>query len=217
MSILTTWPFPSPKPPENSPFWLDSFSFALHCFANVKLSNLVYLFSLPLVLLILQLFSMILPSHSFFLLPHVSSFLPLYSSNLTFVYPSCLSHLSLLIKQFYTLDSLHWLLIPKSPFLFKILSWSIPRILKHACPSQLKDEATSSSPEVKPRWPMKLYLCLGGFPLTLLTTFSTISVCWVVELCVCMMMLDFMTLFELVPWSECWCIVGPISAMTSVT
>jgi hypothetical protein len=115
--------------------------------------------------LILQLFSMILPSHSFFLLPHVSSFFPLYSSNLTFVYPSCLSHLSLLFKQCYTLDSLHWLLIPNSPFLFKILSWSVPRILKHAYPSQLKDEDTSSSPKVEPRWSMKAMPMLRRIPI----------------------------------------------------
>jgi hypothetical protein len=30
---------------------------------------------------------------------------------------------------------------------------------------------------------------------------------WSVELCVCMMMLGFMTLLVLVLWSECWCIV----------
>jgi hypothetical protein len=164
MSILTTWPFPFPKPPWELTFltWLLFICTSLFC--ECELSNLVYLFSLPLDILILQLFSIILPSHSFFLLPLVSSFLPLYSSNLTSVYPSCLSHLTLLFKQCDTLDSLHWLLIQKSPFLFKILSWSVPCILKHACPSQLKDEATSSSPEVEPRWSMKAMPMLRRIP-----------------------------------------------------
>jgi hypothetical protein len=56
MNILTPWPSFSSIPFHNSPFWLDSFSFARHCFANVKLSNLVCLFSLPLDLLILHSF-----------------------------------------------------------------------------------------------------------------------------------------------------------------
>jgi hypothetical protein len=47
MNILTTWPFSFPKPPWELTFVTYSFSFALHCFANVKLSNLVYFSSPP--------------------------------------------------------------------------------------------------------------------------------------------------------------------------
>jgi hypothetical protein len=82
------------------------------------------------------------------------------------------------------LDSLHWLLIPKSPFLFKILSSFMPRTPKHACSSHPNKGAINSSPEVKPSRSKKLCACLGGSPLTLLTTFSTVFVCWVVEFCV---------------------------------
>jgi hypothetical protein len=57
--------------------------------------------------------------------------------------------------------------------------------------------------------------CLGGSPLTLLTMFSTVFVYWMVQLCVCMMMLAFMTLIDSFLCSECWCIVGLIFAMTS--
>jgi hypothetical protein len=49
------------------------------------------------------------------------------------VCPSFLSYISLLFKQCYTLDSLPWFLIPKSPFRFKKtlddpwhVQWSIP-------------------------------------------------------------------------------------------
>jgi hypothetical protein len=76
----------------------------------------------------------------FFRLPHVFSFSPPYSFNLSFVYPFCLSYLSLLFKQFYTLDSLHWLLIPKPPSNSKSLdgplhlSYSLPESSEEVVP-----------------------------------------------------------------------------------
>jgi hypothetical protein len=59
---------------------------------------------------------------------------------------------------------------------------------------------------------------LGGYPLTILTTCSIVPLAmpWLVEFDACMMMLGFMTLFVLVLWSECWCVVDLISAMISV-
>jgi hypothetical protein len=132
-------------------------------------------------------------------------------------------HLSYHISPYFSNNAILWIL--SLDFWFqsllsdskKNIGWSMPCTMKHTYPSHPNKGAINSSPEVKPRRPKKLRACLGGSPLTLLTTFSTVSVCWVVELCVCLMMLGFMTLFELVPWSECWCIVDPISAMTSVT
>jgi hypothetical protein len=122
-----------------------------------------------------------LPSHLFFPLPHVYSFLPIYSFNLSFVCPSFLSYISLLFKQFYTLDSLPWFLTPKSPFWFKkkILGWSMPCTMKHTFPSHPNKGAINSSPEVKPRWLMKLCPCLRGYPLTLLTTCSIVPLNYV--------------------------------------
>jgi hypothetical protein len=37
----------------------------------------------------------------------------------------------------------------------------------------------------------------------------------VVELCVCMMMLGFMTLIDLSLCYDCWCVVGLLPTMTS--
>ena len=62
----------------------------------------------------------------------------------------------------------------KVSFLIQIPKWSMPCILKHACPSHQKNEATRSSLEDKPLWSMKLCPCLGGYPLTLLTTSSIV-------------------------------------------
>ena len=47
-------------------------------------------------------------------------------------------------------------------------------ILKHACPSHQKNEATRSSLEDKPLWSMKLCPCLGGSHLTPLTACSIV-------------------------------------------
>ena len=62
----------------------------------------------------------------------------------------------------------------KVSFLIQIPKWSMPCILKHACPSHQKNEATRSSLEDKPLWSMKLCPCLGGYPLTPLTTISIV-------------------------------------------
>jgi hypothetical protein len=43
----------------------------------------------------------------------------------------------------------------------------MPRTLKQAYPSHMNKEAINSSPEVKPRWLMKLCPCLGGYPMTI--------------------------------------------------
>jgi hypothetical protein len=93
---------------------LDSFSFALHCFVNVKLPNLVYLCCLPLDLLMLHSFSIhylidrihysLIPSFPY--LMFILSYLFILLTYLS-VYPSCLSYLSFHLKQCYTLDSLH--------------------------------------------------------------------------------------------------------------
>jgi hypothetical protein len=56
----------------------------------------------------------------------------------------------------------------------------MPCTMKHTCPSHPHSRAINSSPEVKPWWLKKVFLCLG-FSLTLLTMFSTVSVCGVVD------------------------------------
>jgi hypothetical protein len=48
------------------------------------------------------------------------------------VCPSFLSYISLLFKQCYTLDSLPWFLIPKSPFRFKKKHWMIHAMYNEA-------------------------------------------------------------------------------------
>jgi hypothetical protein len=55
-------------------------------------------------------------------------------------------------------------------------------------------------------------------PLTILTTCSIIHLAmpWLVELCIFMMMLGFMTMFVLVHCVDCWCIVGQLPSWVSL-
>ena len=44
----------------------------------------------------------------------------------------------------------------------------------------------------------------------------SLTICCLVEFCVCMMMFVFMTLFNSLLCNDCWCIVGLLPTMTSV-
>jgi hypothetical protein len=131
---------------------------------------------------------------------------------------------------FITLDLSPCFFCPKVISYFFFYSkddWMICAILLKASSSHLKNGAISSSLEVNDVGRCKLMqkklnsnitVKIRRIPLTQITTFS-------IDPCPCddwwnsvlwLMMLVFMTLFELVLCIDCWCIVGLLPTMTSV-
>jgi hypothetical protein len=221
---------------------LDSFSFALHCLANVKLLTLVHLLSLLLILILhpipvewsylfhaihlLDLLVLLLPSHPLFLYPlDISSFLSPYSFNLSlpWFYLLCIQIAHRLTSPYFSNNDILWIL--SIDFWFQSLLfiqnhlWTIHAMCPEACSSKPLEEwsyqfiAWSQSLVTKEAMPLLRRITSDSINND--STVPWVNVDWW-NFVFFLMMLGFMTLIDSFLCNDYWCIVGLISTMTSI-